>query len=40
LQDGKATVAKDEDDLQKFELLLDKLIKEGKIDKLDLLKKI
>jgi hypothetical protein len=30
----------EEDDLQKFEKLLDKLIKEGRLDKVDLFRKI
>ena len=31
---------KEEDDIQKFEKLLEKLIKENKIDKVELLKKL
>ena len=37
---GRPDNAQQEDDVQKFEKLLDKLIKEGKLDKLDLFRKL
>ena len=37
---GRPDQASQEDDIQKFEKLLDKLIKEGKLDKLDVFRKL